>query len=64
MIEAPHEEYLKLTDDDPTIQLVDWKDSPGTVFDHVDYLLAAHGLQLKLYDTKADCYMFAIVRRD
>jgi hypothetical protein len=49
--------------DDPTVGSVDWRDSPETVLKTVDALLAPHGLEIVVSDTRTDEYKFRIETR-
>ena len=50
-------------DDEPGTALIDWKDAPETVLEHVDYLLKDHGLEVVQYDTGADYHLVRIEQR-
>lgn len=41
-----------------------WDDSPKTVLEMVDELLAPHGLEIVRFETGADDYLFQIKKRE
>lgn len=56
-------DYIEQPDDAPATESVDWKANPGDVLEAIDRLLEEHGLEILNYDTGADCYAFAVVKR-
>lgn len=46
-----------------TVGNADWKESPGSVLESVDYLLKEHGLEIVTFDSGGDSYEFAIQKR-
>lgn len=52
-----------ISDEDDGTGYADWKDSPATVLDIIDELLAAHGLEVVMIDTGSDDYLFKIEPR-
>ena len=49
--------------DDETVQIVDWKESPASVLEAVDFLLKRHGLEVVQLETGDDSYTFRIEKR-
>lgn len=47
-------------EEDPTVGIADWKDSPQTVLEALD---ARHGLEVVTIETGADDYMFMVEKR-
>jgi hypothetical protein len=45
-------------------QCTDWKENPESVLDSVDYLLKPFGLEVVMYETHADDYVWEIAKRE
>jgi hypothetical protein len=41
----------------------DWKESPESILKTVDQLLKEHGLEIRIYDAKADSVFFDLAKR-
>ncbi len=52
-----------ISDEDETLGFLDWKDGPPTVLEQVDTLLEAFGLEVVVFETGADDYLFRIEKR-